>query len=1061
MAKHDSKVQKLQADIIESRNDDFAAIEVRKGLKGSDLFNNSDPLSFIQRHDLNDAVGSGFNVLKPWDGLPAGLNEYRTHPIEGIEYLWWNHSVIGNIEEPSFTAGNSWQVIGITKDDIPEGAPVTSVNGRIGDVTGLAEQVDLIQETESRELSDEDLQNQINEKANSSDILSNLVITYDDLDAITHQKYVNPNFANQTVILQTLVAGGYGGIYDGLSFSEFGELTIPFTTDPQFKGIIQGVAGVLGNYLAKTDVLTANSKNIFNKNGVFIDGQIDSVTGDIIPVEDFVTSYPISVSEGSYHGEATGAVLNTMRRIARFNELMQLIPDESGNAGSTDVSFSAEVKHVKISVHISALNTFQFEEGTEKTPYVAFSVYLDKLLNYPIKASILKDGATIETVGNESNSVLNKGYLGTAGYKTAQEITLLTYNLFNNITPDQVGNVNRYISTTTGAISTSPGWKKTGKIRLSEDETEITISNEIDFPSGRSYRFTDSTGAVLEFGNIIDNPAVLQFPVGALDFDMTVIKNGEDNLYEKLVINYGNEAKPYAPFGGLTTANKINENPISSSYLIDDENNLFSANDFVKKGEVISSGEISLTIDESERSEINYMFSGRHVRQVFRSNRPYVVDKSNVFDWVATFIDGVLIHNMSDEAAPYRVTGATIGANHGYNKTVIPAISHGKTNVDVGSVWLGGATQFVIVNIPDNDSIEVSAKQGNGNLLSDTLTHVSGATNTAPINSTVRTNGVQMYPVFNNRVLDIYVDDHKVAGAGEFKAAENVTYSESYDILDKDSIIAWFITQVGTPTKIIEVQGTPIMRINNTYVFDKEMGCVMYQSFIGLDELERPFQDIMFNMNNPIQPIPLRKVYIPKSLPFTHETIDYNFNIPTEITDTLTSRINFTPSRCESEGVYCDRRIELTDNLGYAIGFLPVLDASLDVRRSNASNKALQISETEKTYMSAIDSLAIDTFSKGDSYAVVGYKKYFFLPQSRTAEYYINSKFGKYGYLDWHSDGIDTIELPEYLVGIGLEIIDKTDNVTVLNKFLTKQLTVNVEIDGITNKYGCMILKFN
>src|ERR1044071_363698 len=48
------------------------------------------------------------------------------------------------------------------KPDIPAAAPVQSVNGRTGVVTGLAEQTDLDAESTARETADIELQNDIN-----------------------------------------------------------------------------------------------------------------------------------------------------------------------------------------------------------------------------------------------------------------------------------------------------------------------------------------------------------------------------------------------------------------------------------------------------------------------------------------------------------------------------------------------------------------------------------------------------------------------------------------------------------------------------------------------------------------------------------------------------------------------------------------------------------------------------------------------------------------------------------------------------------------------------------
>lgn len=906
---------------------------------------------------------------------------------------------------------------------------------------------------------DNELLNIINTKANSADIRSNVRIQYADLDSGTHTTYINTDFANLEVYLQTLAAGGVGtsGYF---TFDSNGVLDLSsLTPGVDFDATIFGVVGVLSDYLSQSDITTAFSKNLFNKDGDLIVGQMDAIDGDIIDIANWFTSDYIAVYEGDYFGQSATSVLNnTMRRVISFDANKVIIPDAAGNAGGITLwAVDAGVSFVRISVHADALSTFQFERNTQKTAYVPYQQYISKINNLPIIAKDLSDGALLDVVGDSAKSVVNKEFLTEQGYGVANEITLLDDNLFNQATivPD------RYINTSTGAISTAAGWAKSAAIPLLDGQTHITISTDIDFPSGRSYRFTGAGGVVLEFANITTNPQTLPFPVGALNFEMTVLKSGETILYDTLMVVYGIEAKPYVPFGGIIVVDNINDKGVAAKYLIDSDNNLFDSDDFVKKGESSIANGIKLITSSGETSEISYTFQGKSIRQVLRSNRPLSADLPNLFDWAQTYVDSVLVHNMGDENAPFRVTSATIGANHGYFKTRITTNAHGKTNVDVGSIYTDGALEWIIVNIFDVNNIDVSCRTTNGNLTANSLTHVSGGTNTTAINSTVKTASLQIYPCCKNRSLDIYIDNTLVSGEGEFFAENTVTYSESYDILDKNSVMEWFITQAGTSTKIIQVDGDPIIRINTTFIFDKTMGCLMVESFTGINTTTQAFQDIMFNMNNPITATTARKVYVPKSLPFVHQAVNYNFSIPTEITATLTARINFTPARCEPTGILCDRRIEITNTLGYAIGFLPVEDADPSVRRSMATNKALQIAESEKTYMSAIDTASITTFDKGDCYSVSGYKKYFFVEAGRTCNYVVSDVNGnKYLYLDWHVNGMDTILLDESLIGRPFELIEKSSNVTLFNKSATKQLTIDVAIDGVTTLYGYLILKF-
>lgn len=98
MSKHDLKGIKLQINTILSKLVSFISVQVP--LRYSDSFDLSNPLSLITKQMLDDATGGGFKVLAPWDGEPTGLNEYRTHPVGDIEYLFRSLAP-DNITEPT------------------------------------------------------------------------------------------------------------------------------------------------------------------------------------------------------------------------------------------------------------------------------------------------------------------------------------------------------------------------------------------------------------------------------------------------------------------------------------------------------------------------------------------------------------------------------------------------------------------------------------------------------------------------------------------------------------------------------------------------------------------------------------------------------------------------------------------------------------------------------------------------------------------------------------------------------------------------------------------------
>ena len=524
-----------------------------------------------------------------------------------------------------------------------------------------------------------------------------------------------------------------------------------------------------------------------------------------------------------------------------------------------------------------------------------------------------------------------------------------------------------------------------------------------------------------------------------------------DDAYATFQLEIGSSVTSYEPFNGAQAVTKIDSNPIAADTLIVNGAPVSTADVQLKGADTpVDESGLKLTLDvNGGMTSIEGYNQGRLIRTDIVPYRVLSPDISNVLDFRSVYIDGVLVHSMVDDVAPYRLASTTIGANHGYSKTRLTIASHGKTNVDVGSVWTDGANQWVIVNIFDANNLDVSRRTGNVAYTGGTLTHVSGATHTSNITGQTATTAMQMYPAFKNRTLRVLVDDTEIIQSSKTVAAKkSVTFAESYDILDKDSIMAWLITQVGTATKILQFDGTAIVTVSISYVFTAG-GCTLYTNFLALQNVPA-FQDIMFNMNNQLYVStahPTLKFMVPHTLPFTFLGKDYDMTVPTDISgDTFTSRMQFVPERVASTGIYADRVVMLMDSVGYALGFLPVLDADIDERRANASKKALEISEAKKIYLSAIDRTDKTSLVAGDYFSVVAYKRYFVSSSQQTTNYTVESAKGDYLYCDWHSAGNKRVPVASALIGRAYTVVQKSDNVTILSggDDVTSSLYVNI-----------------
>jgi hypothetical protein len=532
------------------------------------------------------------------------------------------------------------------------------------------------------------------------------------------------------------------------------------------------------------------------------------------------------------------------------------------------------------------------------------------------------------------------------------------------------------------------------------------------------------------------------------------LKSSTENttVFDSFQAEVGNTATSYEPFNGQQAVSAFNENSLLASFVNVDGVPVPTSDLQLKGGTIpVSDAELKLTLDTGGgMTSIEGFTQGRAIRTNIVPYRVLSPDISNVLDFRSVYIDDVLVHTMVDDVAPYRLAGTTIGANHGYSKTRLTIASHGKTNADVGSVWTDGTNQWVIVNIFDANNLDVSRRTGNVAYAGTSLTHVSGATHTATITGQTATVSMQMYPAFKNRVLRVLIDGVEIPQADKtIIAKNNITFAESYDIMDKNSIMEWLITQVGTTTKILQYDGTAIVSVSISYVFTMDGGCTIYTDFLALENVSA-FQDIMFNMNNQLTVSathPTLKVMVPHTLPFTFLGKDYDMTVPTDISgDTFTSRMQFIPDRVAATGIYADRVVMLMDNVGYALGFIPVADAEIVARRTNASHKALEISEAKKVYLSAIDRSDKTSLTAGDYFHVIAYKKYFTSSAAQTTNYTIQTNEGDYVYLDWHSAGTKRVQLPGYITGRNYTVVQKSDNVSILTggDDVTTSLTVQI-----------------
>ena len=657
---------------------------------------------------------------------------------------------------------------------------------------------------------------------------------------------------------------------------------------------------------------------------------------------------------------------------------------------------------------------FQLEEGATATTYEPYTP------TAKAQPSFLGDAVTKDELADLVEPLTEKDY----------EVTLLSKNLFNEA--DLLNNY--FLTTVNGGLSPSAGWLCSGFIPVTPGQT-YTLSGS-RARQGLSFFATNvvTTDPALLYDNTMSLPLTVTAPMGA-NYAVIALESSTAKGYSNIQFEEGDAPTEYVPYG--ETKKMIDPAFILAGSASQDARNIFSLSD--------GFGYIKSIVDDLE------------VKLNVKVYNPVTYTGSAVFNFNGDVVNDVTVRVNGDDAAPVRMMGATIGANHGYSRTILTLAGHGKTNADVGSVWTNGTKEYVILQIISTSQLAVTSRSDNTAFPSGgTLAHVSGATNTTSFTPT-NTSGTQWYPMLKNHKIYHSVDGVvSTENTGEWEFKDNVTIHESYDLMEKADIVQWLIANGAKEVK--QYLAVSALNVSNIYRFNTHGGVLGATSFYTKKALSAA-QDLMFTQSARLTPGVNGdiKYYVPRSVPFVHETVSYDFTNLTNVNDLgLTNRIDFTAARTESGESLPDRLIQFNDVIGYATGYLPVLDAAPDVRNSRTS-KGIQISNSAaKVYPYLVDGLT--TLPDGAYYSALWYRQYFKRSVEQTAKYTVESPLGDYLYLDWHTAKMDQIELPPEYAGRQFEVVRKSSNVTLLSTVATTNIVVDIDN---SQPYGYLELKFN
>lgn len=406
----------------------------------------------------------------------------------------------------------------------------------------------------------------------------------------------------------------------------------------------------------------------------------------------------------------------------------------------------------------------QVEKGSTATAHVPYS----RIIN----------GITVDGVSEEIQNTVDE---------SLSEAPLVTWTPSKNLYNQATDMIDYYIIHSNGSIGPLAGYRLSDHIPVNAGQT-YTIN------AARKVVLFDKEGAYVT-GWDVSPQAVHTFTPsvnGSMRFAYTVSLNAPSTVQ----VEVGASPTGVVPYAKLV-----------SGYVFD------SGTDRNPLNVLVNGSELTITAD--------------HDGTALAIGANLASGANSVFNFTGTKLGATTVHPISDEPAPIRTQHGTIGANHGFALLAVwePA-DHDKTTADLGSVWSSGGREFVLLGFDaagraffgGDYTIDANGVSRMATItLTANLTHVSGATNTAPVDYTKKLGlgARQLYPAVQRIRQAVFVDGSPLSEGSS--AGREVEVRESYEILEYASLYETAKTNIGVPHTARQIAGC--VRVESVYKF--------------------------------------------------------------------------------------------------------------------------------------------------------------------------------------------------------------------------------------------------
>ena len=432
---------------------------------------------------------------------------------------------------------------------------------------------------------------------------------------------------------------------------------------------------------------------------------------------------------------------------------------------------------------------------------------------------------------------------------------------------------------------------------------------------------------------------------------------------------------------------------------------------------------------------------------------------NGAFNFDETRLNGEIIHVNPDDIAPIR-TFTTVGANHGYpNVAIIEMASHGKTSVDLGSMWTDGVTQYTLLKIDGNNltfgcpyTIDVDGIVSSVAIAPiANLTHVSGSTSTTDVNIAIKSSSPQLYPSTNNKVVKYMRDGKEITTDGTYYG-EELQVQESYNIMCYKEILDFAQNNIGVSYANDNVGG--VVKLSVTYTFTKGCNCHISHSFKALKKVI--ITNCGFIQSSPMS-VTGHKIfrYLPNVLP--KSGVDFKALVDMS---TYNQSLVFNNADYSDANIPPNRHIDWLKNtttgvkkIGFTMGYITDKTNSKNTDRLINTPSGWDMRDTTKSYPIAMSGL---TLNADDYKTFMAYRCYIPAMEATNINIIEDAK-DIYVYIDYHTDvSFANVNLNDH-IGKSIIVLEKSADITIHSDI------VDVEgvIFSVANSYGYAILKLS